>query len=136
MLFLSASIRAYGAEAAFKLQSMKRIDKYTRAARSFYNLNRWICIRTDAIGGVFSAALATYLIYGSTSPDAARTGFSLSMAVAFSGMVRMPLATPSTREVLRGRKQILYFVRFLNMFEVEGEHHSRTMPNAAPSNRL
>jgi hypothetical protein len=71
---------------------MKRIDKYTRAARSFYNLNRWICIRVDAIGGVFAGGLATFLIYGPNTPDAARTGFSLVMAVTFSGMVRVCFA--------------------------------------------
>ncbi|EJD51853.1 ATP-binding cassette transporter [Auricularia subglabra TFB-10046 SS5] len=100
------SIRAYGAEAAFKLESMRRIDKYVRASRSFYNLNRWICIRVDAIGGLFAAGLAAYLIYGPQTPDAARTGFSLVMAVAFSGM-------------------ILWFVRVLNMFEVEGNSLER-----------
>jgi ABC-type multidrug transport system fused ATPase/permease subunit len=35
------SIRAYGAEEAFKVESYKRIDRYTRASRSFYNLNRY-----------------------------------------------------------------------------------------------
>ena len=66
---------------------MKRIDKYTRAARSFYNLNRWISIRIDALSGLFAGALATYLIYGPNTPDASRTGFSLVMAVNFSSMV-------------------------------------------------
>lgn len=30
----TASIRAYGAQEAFRKQSMERIDKYTRAART------------------------------------------------------------------------------------------------------
>ncbi|KZV91547.1 P-loop containing nucleoside triphosphate hydrolase protein [Exidia glandulosa HHB12029] len=102
------SIRAYGAEAAFKTESMKRIDKYTRAARSFYNLNRWICIRMDAIGGLFSSGLATYLVYGPHTLDAAKTGFSLVMAVAFSSM-------------------ILWFVRVLNQFEVEANSLERIL---------
>lgn len=34
------SIRAYGAEEAFKSESRKRIDGYTRPARAFYDLNR------------------------------------------------------------------------------------------------
>lgn len=82
---------------------MKRIDKYTRAARSFYNLNRWICIRMDAIGGLFSSGLATYLVYGPHTLDAAKTGFSLVMAVAFSSMVtessspRLQCLTPASR---------------------------------------
>ena len=35
-----ASIRVYGAEKAFIEETYKRINKYTRAARTFYNLNR------------------------------------------------------------------------------------------------
>lgn len=34
------SIRAYNAEEAFKTESLKRIDLYTRPSRVFYNLNR------------------------------------------------------------------------------------------------
>jgi ABC-type multidrug transport system fused ATPase/permease subunit len=33
------SIRAYGVQDHFKNEAMKRIDKYTRTARTFYNLN-------------------------------------------------------------------------------------------------
>lgn len=34
------SIRAFGAEDAFKAESRRLIDLYTRSARTFYNLNR------------------------------------------------------------------------------------------------
>ncbi|KAH7905541.1 hypothetical protein BJ138DRAFT_1017581, partial [Hygrophoropsis aurantiaca] len=34
------SIRAYGAEEAFKRESLVRIDRYTKCARMFYNLHR------------------------------------------------------------------------------------------------
>lgn len=37
-----ASIRAYGAQSAFREESYKRIDRYTRAGRSFYNMNRQV----------------------------------------------------------------------------------------------
>lgn len=36
------SIRAYGAQSAFKEESLKRIDRYTRPARTFYNLNLYV----------------------------------------------------------------------------------------------
>ncbi|KAL0569651.1 hypothetical protein V5O48_012313 [Marasmius crinis-equi] len=52
-------------------------------ARTFYNLNRWICIRTDELGGLFASGLAAYLVYG-RAQSASKTGFSLNMAVAFS----------------------------------------------------
>ncbi len=35
-----ASIRAYGAQHAFKEETFKHIDHYVRASRSFFNLNR------------------------------------------------------------------------------------------------
>ena len=50
-------------------------------------LQRWICIRMETLGGVFSAALAAYLVYVRTSVDASNTGFSLNMAVAFSSNI-------------------------------------------------
>ncbi|KZS93246.1 P-loop containing nucleoside triphosphate hydrolase protein [Sistotremastrum niveocremeum HHB9708] len=99
------SLRAYGAQGSFKLESMKRIDKYTRAARTFYNLNRWICLRADSLGAVFSAGLAAYLVY-CTDSDASSTGFSLNMAVGFSGL-------------------ILWWVRIANEFEVQGNSLER-----------
>ncbi|KAI0344119.1 multidrug resistance-associated ABC transporter [Trametopsis cervina] len=99
------SIRAYGAEEAFKAESHKRIDKFSRAARSFYNLNRWVCIRIEALAGLFAAGLATYLVYGG-KVSASNTGFALTMAVGFSGM-------------------ILWWVRLLNEFEVAGNSLER-----------
>lgn len=41
--------------------------------------SRWICIRIDASGAIFSTGLAAYLVYGS-SFNASNTGFSLNMA--------------------------------------------------------
>ncbi|KAJ7785936.1 hypothetical protein B0H16DRAFT_1681200 [Mycena metata] len=99
------SIRAYGAEASIVKISLDRIDKYTRTARTFYNLNRWICVRIDALGGLFAASLAYYLVYfQSHSPS--NIGFSLNMAIGFSGM-------------------ILWWVRVLNDFEIQGNSLER-----------
>lgn len=87
--FVEASIRAYGAQDAFRKESYARIDKYTRAARTFYNLNRWICIRIESLGGLFASSLAAYLIYGS-GVAASDTGFSLTMAGELSVAFRCP----------------------------------------------
>ncbi|KZV64704.1 hypothetical protein PENSPDRAFT_656364 [Peniophora sp. CONT] len=102
------SIRAYGAQQAFRLESYKRIDDYTRTGRTFYNLNRWISTRTDILGGAFSAALGVYLVYGPTSSNAlpSNVGFSLTMAVGFSSM-------------------ILWWVRIYNDFEIKGNSLER-----------
>ncbi|KAK0208414.1 hypothetical protein DFS33DRAFT_1411920 [Desarmillaria ectypa] len=94
------SIRAYGVQEAFARESLSRINRYTRTARTFYNLNRWVCIRIDALGGLFAAALAIYLVYFQDR-TASTTGFSLNMAIGFSGL-------------------ILWWVRTLNEFEVQG----------------
>ncbi|KAG8830089.1 hypothetical protein FRC17_005452 [Serendipita sp. 399] len=82
------SIRAYDAQEMFRQLSLEKINKYTR----------WISFRIDFLGAAFSAALASYLIY--VRPESAsNVGFSLTMAIAFSGM-------------------ILWWVRIGNEFEV------------------
>ncbi|KAE9393131.1 hypothetical protein BT96DRAFT_1023199 [Gymnopus androsaceus JB14] len=52
----------------------------------FYNLNRWIDVRLDLLGNIFSAGLAAYLVYfcGQT---ASNTGFSLDLAVLFTSSI-------------------------------------------------
>lgn len=46
-----------------------------------YILCRWIAIRSDTLGGLFTAALGAYLVYGGGhDSSASRTGFSLTMA--------------------------------------------------------
>ncbi|KAH8120523.1 hypothetical protein DFH11DRAFT_1560461 [Phellopilus nigrolimitatus] len=100
------SIRAFGAQNAFKTESLHRIDRYTRSARTFYNLNRWVCVRIDTLGAIFTAGLAAYLVYGNRLGLASNAGFSLNMAVAFSSL-------------------ILWWVRILNDFEVNGNSLER-----------
>ncbi|KAI0941922.1 hypothetical protein AcV7_002478 [Taiwanofungus camphoratus] len=99
------SIRAYGAQDAFRKESYRRIDRYTRAARTQYNLDRWVSVRIVALGGMFAAGLAAYLLYGRTS-DASSVGFSLNMAVGFSAL-------------------IIWWIRAVNDFEVSGNSLER-----------
>ncbi|KAF7794061.1 hypothetical protein EIP86_005190 [Pleurotus ostreatoroseus] len=100
------SIRAYGAQDAFQNLTRERIDVYIRAARTFWNLNRWVAVRIDLLASLFSTGLAFYLVYGSASPDPSIVGFVLSMAVSFSD-------------------QILYFVRVYNEWEISGNSLER-----------
>ncbi|KAH7927390.1 P-loop containing nucleoside triphosphate hydrolase protein [Leucogyrophana mollusca] len=95
------SIRAYGAEEFFKQESLARVDRYTKSARMFYCLNRWVCVRVTAVGALFTAGLAGYLVYGGNASKASNIGFSLNMAVAFSAM-------------------IIWWVRVVNDLEVNG----------------
>ncbi|TFK76776.1 hypothetical protein BDN72DRAFT_873327 [Pluteus cervinus] len=99
------SIRAYGAEERFLKESLTRIDRYIRAQRSFYDLNRWITIRVDGLGAAFSAGLAAWLVYG-RSTTASNTGFSINMAIGFSTM-------------------ILWWIRMVNGAEVEANSLER-----------
>ncbi|OCH90238.1 hypothetical protein OBBRIDRAFT_812797 [Obba rivulosa] len=80
------SIRAYGAQDAFRQEIFRRINRYTRVSVSYYDLERWVSLRLDALGGLFAASLAAYLVYG-RNMRASNTGFSLAMAVDFSGMI-------------------------------------------------
>ncbi|QRV86038.1 ABC transporter transmembrane region [Ceratobasidium sp. AG-Ba] len=100
------SIRAYGAEDQFRKEALKRIDKYTRAAKPFYNLNRWISLRMDVMGATFSAGLAAYLVYVKPNINTSNAGFMLTMGIAFSN-------------------GILWWVRILNSFEAQSNSLER-----------
>ncbi|KAJ7123848.1 P-loop containing nucleoside triphosphate hydrolase protein [Mycena crocata] len=78
-----ASIRAYGAQGPFIKESLTRINKYTRAARTLSNLDRWVGMRLAAVGNIVAAGLALYLVYFQRA-KANNVGFSLDMAAIFS----------------------------------------------------
>ena len=62
----------------FILEQMERSNKYTRISRSFHTLNRWVAIRLQLISVVFSAGVASYLVYsGRYTPGI--IGFILEM---------------------------------------------------------
>ncbi|KAF7366640.1 ATP-binding cassette transporter [Mycena sanguinolenta] len=111
------SIRAYGAQNSVVKISLDRIDKYTRTARTFYNLNRWTLLAASLLVFISltpqsptlklfqAASLACYLVYFQTY-NPSSVGFSLNMAIGFSGM-------------------ILWWVRVLNDFEIQGNSLER-----------
>ncbi|KAJ6461033.1 multidrug resistance-associated ABC transporter [Mycena sanguinolenta] len=70
------SVRAYGAQDTFIQTSIDRIDRLTRASRTFANLNRWVS----------TASLAYYLVYFQ-SHEPSNVGFILNMALGFSGSI-------------------------------------------------
>ncbi|KAJ3549276.1 hypothetical protein NMY22_g935 [Coprinellus aureogranulatus] len=115
------SLRAYEAQEVFIKESMRRIDRYTRAASAFHNLNRWVCLRVDALTGLFAAALATYLVYFN-SHGASNTGFSLNMA----GMVALlhRILNADAKEV-GFSTMILWWIQRLNELEVQGNSLER-----------
>ncbi|KAH9480681.1 ATP-binding cassette transporter abc4 [Psilocybe cubensis] len=99
------SIRAYGAEGLFKDESINRINHYVRVGRASVSLNKWIGVRIDLLGELFTASLAAYLLYGH-SIGAANTGVALSLAAELCAL-------------------ILIFVRAFNEFEVQANSLER-----------
>lgn len=99
-LLSSASIRAYGAHAMFRAGLRKRQDHYARAALTFYDINRWVAVRMDTLGGLFSASIAAYLVY-SSDVGAGGVGFTLNLVIAFAS-------------------NILWWVRIYNLVEIQG----------------
>ncbi|KAF7364887.1 Multidrug resistance-associated ABC transporter protein [Mycena venus] len=99
------SIRAFGAESKFGIESQVRIDRYTRVARNYYNFDRWVSVRIDSLGAIFSAALATYLVYIKHT-SAGDSGFLLNMAITFTSL-------------------LLWVVRLTNDLQLEGNSLER-----------
>lgn len=83
---------------------MKRIDHYVRVSRVSVSLNRWIGVRIDLLGEVFTVSLAAYLFYGQPV-GAANTGVSLSLAAELCAL-------------------ILISVRAFNEFEVQANRYA------------
>ncbi|KAJ7071468.1 hypothetical protein C8F01DRAFT_1317436 [Mycena amicta] len=99
------SIRAYGAQSASIQTSLSRIDRYSRAARIFHNLSRWVALRVDTLGAVFTTSLAYYLVYHQNAKNS-EVGFVLKLAISFSSM-------------------ILWWVHLVNDFEIQGNSLER-----------
>ncbi|KAJ7741259.1 P-loop containing nucleoside triphosphate hydrolase protein [Mycena metata] len=92
------SIRAYGAQSKFNAESLTKIDRYTRAARNFYNLNRWVSVRIDLLGALFSGSLAAYLVYIKRS-SAGEAGFLINQAITFTSYLLMAVRVTNDFEV-------------------------------------
>ncbi|KAI1790046.1 P-loop containing nucleoside triphosphate hydrolase protein [Ganoderma leucocontextum] len=117
------SIRAYGVEESFKNDMHGRIDRWTRASNTFYNLNRWVIVRADLIGTIFTVSLATYLTYF-TKLNASNIGFSLNMAIAFSSKVFEFVRTLNTFEVTDSLERIQQYL----VIEQEDRSESAAIP--------
>lgn len=101
---IEVSIRAYGAQAVLRQESMRRIDRYSISARTTENLNRyvsvllteimtleyicrWIDFRCAVLGAFFLSGLAMIILYGGGSgilPGASDAGFVLAQATGFN----------------------------------------------------
>ncbi|KAI0758152.1 P-loop containing nucleoside triphosphate hydrolase protein [Fomes fomentarius] len=118
------SIRAYGAQERFIEESFRKIDNYSRTAIVFFDLNRWVGLRIEALSASISALLAVYLVYGRHS-QAATTGFALNMAVGFNGMVLWWIRAFNDTEVCSNSLERVE--QYLNI-----EHEPKPIPSGVP----
>ncbi|KAJ7164522.1 hypothetical protein C8R46DRAFT_1193124 [Mycena filopes] len=103
-----ASVRAYGAQDTLIKVSLDRINRLTRASRTFANLNRWVIVRIDLLGTLFATLLAYYLVYFQNH-HAFEIGFVLNMAIGFT-------------------RAIMSWTRAWNDFEVHSNRHVQFSP--------
>ncbi|KAG7086727.1 hypothetical protein E1B28_002661 [Marasmius oreades] len=80
------SIRAYGVQESVEAELRRRVDENVRTTRALFSAERWMPLRVDVLGALFSSSLAAYLVY-SRRVDASTAGFSLNMAVSLSGAI-------------------------------------------------
>ncbi|KAI5122628.1 hypothetical protein M0805_008717 [Coniferiporia weirii] len=101
------SIRAYGAQNLFRSVLEERIDVYARTSYTFYDINRWVSIRVDSLGAVFSGVVSAYLVYGGRI-GAGTAGFTLSVVLSFTRI-------------------ILFWVRIYNLLEIQANSLERML---------
>ncbi|KAJ7732681.1 multidrug resistance-associated ABC transporter [Mycena metata] len=100
------SVRAYGAQDTLMQISIDRINRLTRVSRTFANLNRWAIIRLDLLGALFASQTFPYYLVYLKSVSSSNIGFSLNMALGFSG-------------------SLLSWTRLWNQFEVQSNSLER-----------
>ncbi|KAI0270713.1 P-loop containing nucleoside triphosphate hydrolase protein [Gloeopeniophorella convolvens] len=118
------SVRAYGAENMFREQLISRSNMYIHLSHNGFDVNRWLDIRMEALGSIFAAVVASGVVYGGIL-NGAYAGFALSQVLFFT-------------------TELFWFVRTVNMAEVEFislerirdflriEHEPKPTPNSMP----
>lgn len=79
-----ATIRAYGVETRFMRQNLRAIDENNRPFFYLWVANRWLLMRTDAVGLLVMFFAGVFVIYSVGRIDAGLAGLSLSYAISFS----------------------------------------------------
>ncbi|KAF7296042.1 Multidrug resistance-associated ABC transporter [Mycena kentingensis (nom. inval.)] len=125
-----APIRAFGLQDAYLKESLVRIDALSTATITFRNLNRWITVRSDMLGGLFTCLLATYLVY-IRERDAATTGFVLNNAFGYSSMVLLWVQQFNRLELDGNRRASLE--RILEFVNIEQQKNPDDVVIAPPA---
>ncbi|CCG83581.1 Abc transporter [Taphrina deformans PYCC 5710] len=77
------TIRSFGAQKRFVLETESRIDDHTRPLEVLYTLTRWSQIRADSLGALVAFGAALLALMGKHR-DSGLIGFSLATASGFS----------------------------------------------------
>ncbi|KAI1438277.1 multidrug resistance-associated protein [Xylaria sp. CBS 124048] len=78
------TIRAYGDERRFVRDNLSRINKQSRPFIFLWAANRWLALRTDAIGDLVAFFAGVFVILSLGKIDPGSAGLSLSYAIGFS----------------------------------------------------
>lgn len=83
-----ATIRAFGATAAFIEQMHKHVDNLSKARRYFWIANRWLGLQMSLIGIMFSFGTGVVLLHsGSAVVSPSLFGFALTFSMRFSSVI-------------------------------------------------
>ncbi|KAF8446361.1 hypothetical protein L210DRAFT_3642588 [Boletus edulis BED1] len=125
------SIRAFGAQSMFIKEYHSSIDHYTKVTRTFHALNCWVAVRLEALGASFTAALAAYLMYGNHNINPSNVGFSLNMAVNFSGLILWWIIKYNDTEINANSLE-----RIASYMDIEQEEETCKWRTCQPATRL
>ncbi|EIN07942.1 P-loop containing nucleoside triphosphate hydrolase protein [Punctularia strigosozonata HHB-11173 SS5] len=109
------SIRAYGAQEHFGRQLTTRINHYTMLTRNLQNINRWVVVRINTLGAMFSAIVAASVLYGGLI-SVGDAGFALLQVLGFGTEVFVLVRFSNTAEVESNSLE-----RILDFLKIEHE---------------
>lgn len=81
------TIRAYGDEARFFSDNLKRLNTRNRPYIHLWALNRWLSVRVDTTGALVSFSTAAFMLARSNVIDAGAAGLAMAYAVTFTESV-------------------------------------------------
>lgn len=98
----------------------KCIDR--RFSPSWTMRHRWFGVRNDSLGGIFSGAVAVYLVYGGKAGiSTGDIGFALNQVLAFS--MGLLFLTKLVSILCLSSRFVMLLRRSYNMFEVQANKY-------------
>ncbi|OZJ03176.1 hypothetical protein BZG36_04070 [Bifiguratus adelaidae] len=76
-------VRAFGAQAEFMEEMLRRLDNGNRPYYWLWNANRWLSVRCDTLGAFVAFFAGAFIVFGNGAIDAGLAGISLLYALSF-----------------------------------------------------